>query len=135
MGFKRPQMKLVFNDDELFGLEVTAKRISIRRVFKLSALADMGQKLEEMEEQFNELLTNLVPCLIRWNLEDEDDRPVPLTVDGLKDQDLPLVLSIVEALIDASAGVPGPLDRTSSGGTPSEAPPIPMEDLSDDQQL
>jgi hypothetical protein len=131
MGYKRPTLKLVFEDEEFEGLEVKARRLSINDVFRVAELADLGVNgLRDNKEQLAELLDLVAGVLTSWNLEDEDGVPVPRTGAGLGGQDLAFVTALAGALSNASASVPRPLEPSSNGGQPSPEVSLPMEPLS-----
>jgi hypothetical protein len=130
-GFKRPGKvyKLVFTDD-LDGLEVKARSMSTGALLDMAPLLDLKLSAtptaEEMEG-IRDLLERFAEVLVSWNLEDDDDQPVPADIDGLLAQDLDFVMTIITAWADAVSGVPAPLPQTSPGGEPSLAASIPMD--------
>ncbi|MFC5834659.1 hypothetical protein [Nonomuraea insulae] len=133
MGYKRPARvyKLVFNeDDDMAGLEVKARSMSTGGLLDMAPLLDLqlsaSPTAEEMES-IAELLERFAGVLVSWNLEDDDDEPVPATLEGLLDQDIDFVLRIILAWADAISGVPAPLDGLSPGGEPSLVASIPMD--------
>lgn len=127
MGFKReaPTYKLVFEDDEFDGLVVRAKSLPLGAMLAFQALQEKAGK--EIEAA-TEVLRRFADVLIDWNLEDEDDQPVPCDFDGLASQDLPFIMKIVEAWMNAVASVPkASLPGSNSAGTSALEPSIPME--------
>lgn len=135
MGFKRPAKvyKLLFEDDDMAGLEVKARSMSTGDLLDMAPLLDMKMSnaptADELE-QVRDLLERFAEVLISWNLEDEDDEPIPATLEGLLSQDIAFVMDIVQAWADAVSGVPAPLDGRSPSGDPSLAASIPMDALS-----
>lgn len=131
MAYQRSTFKLVFADPDLEGLEVKAKRLSVRALLDLAKLRDRDwNDLDVVDSQLDALCGQLVKFLLAWNLEDEESNHVPLTADGLMGQDLGLLLGITSALLDASAGVSPPLSGPSKDGVPSLEESIPMEAVS-----
>ncbi|GAA2209314.1 hypothetical protein GCM10009850_047720 [Nonomuraea monospora] len=132
MGYKRPAKiyKLVFAEDDMAGLEVKARSMSTGDLLDMAPLLDLklsaSPTAEEMES-IAELLERFADVLVSWNLEDEDDQPVPATLEGLLDQDIDFVMRIIMAWADAVSGVPAPLPEPSPGGEPSLAASIPMD--------
>lgn len=134
-GYVRPPLRLVFEGEEFDGLNVWSRRVSLNKLFELQELAEAlgsaGDGEDKaptvMKEQLMALFERLVPCLIAWNLQEadnplDDDSPrtdVPLTVEGLSSQDPALALAIVDGLVEASSGVPAPLEQPSPNGEPS----------------
>jgi len=70
--------------------------------------------------------------LVSWNLEDEDGKPIPPTLEAIKTIDHSLVGALNNAWIQAVVGVhdADPLPETSPSGEPSLVESVPMEALS-----
>lgn len=132
-GYRRPAKvyKLVFADEEMAGLEVRARSVPLGGFLDLLKLAKArGGKLDPAQvDNIGKLFEAFSKALVSWNLEDDEGVPVPATLDGLHSQDIDFVFSIILAWMDAIAGVPAPLERTSPGGVPSEEALIPMAAL------
>lgn len=120
MGYQRPLLKLTFEDPEMAGLEVLCRRPSIGQI----------QAYEETDRVLDRQLEIMAPCLIKWNLEDEEGSPVPPTLEGLKSQDQPFLAALIEAWVDKAIRIPAPLGQGSNGGSSPPAVSIPMEPLS-----
>lgn len=128
MGYKpkRKIYNLDFEGTEYEGLQVTIRGLNTGQymhLFEAKAEAEAGGET-------NNLLTIMASRLVDWNVEDEDDTPVPATLDGIKTQDLDFNLAIVNAWTTAMAGVPAPLEQPSIDGGPSLEASMPMEPLS-----
>ena len=128
MGYK-PRTK-VYNLD-FTGTDHEGLHVSIRGL-NTGQYMDLFEAKTEAEAggETSRLLHIMASRLVSWNVEDEDDRPVPATLDGIKSQDLDFNLTIVNAWTTAMAGVSAPLEPSSSGGGPSLEASIPMEALS-----
>lgn len=120
MGYQRPLLKLVFEDPEMSGLEVLCKRPNIYMI----------EEYTKTDRNLDLQLELLVQCVISWNLEDEEGTPVPITVKGLKLQDQPLLVGLLDAWMSQAVKVTGPLGSSSLSGEPSPEVSIPMEPLS-----
>jgi hypothetical protein len=132
MGYKRKTYLLKFEDPEMEGLEVRAKPPSTGVLLRLSSLIDQRPKdIQEAEERVNNLYATFAKVLTSWNLEEEDDTPVPATEDGLATQDLLFVVQIIKAYLRAVYGVSESLKEQSSSGDPILEDSIPMEPLSE----
>lgn len=159
MGFreKRRTFVLAFPEDSDYaGLEVRAKSISFGQLMGVLNLARMGEGgkkfgVEDIQD-IDEMIRIFAGRLVSWNLEDEDGDPVSLepvhveTGDSigtlqretpaearyrvLMERDMGMVLDLVLAWLDGMVGTPGPLDKNSHSGGPSEEVSIPMEPLS-----
>lgn len=127
MGFKRAKKvyNLVFADPDMEGLEVKARSMPLG---DLMAMADTIDNIEKATiGDVDGMLAKFAEVLVSWNLEDDDDTPVPNTLDGLKSQDQEFVFAVVLAYVNAVTGVSAPLPQTSPGGEPSLAASIPMD--------
>lgn len=71
--------------------------------------------------------------LVSWNLEDEDDKPLPTTMDAVKTVDKDLISAMNTAWINSLIGVHAadPLPESSPSGEPSLVESVPMEALSE----
>lgn len=135
MGYRRERriIRLVFEDEELAGLEVRARSVSLGRMLDLLDLADRAK--EQDRQAIEHIFRMFADALESWNLEDENDTPVPLTYEGLLGQDTDFVMDLVLAWKDGVAGIRVPLDQPSSDGSASQTTAgaellIPMEPLS-----
>ncbi|MFI8448252.1 hypothetical protein [Streptomyces erythrochromogenes] len=128
MGYKpkRKIYNLDFAGTDYEGLQVAVRGLNTGQyidLFDAKAEAEGGGET-------NQLLTIMASRLVSWNIEDDDDQPVPATIDGIKTQDLDLNLAIVNAWTKAMAGVPDPLEQPSTDGGPFPEASIPMAELS-----
>ncbi|MFI8301571.1 hypothetical protein ACIGCZ_37315 [Streptomyces nigra] len=122
MGYrpKRRVYALDFTGTDWEGLEVSMRGMTVGEELDLAG-NDISAAL---------IVEELTKRLISWNVEDEEGRPVPTTMDGVRTQDGAMILAILDALRQANSGVPAPLPETSPSGETSPAPPIPMAPLS-----
>lgn len=128
MGYKpkRKTYHLNFASTDYEGLQVSIRGLNTGQymdLFEAKTEAETGGET-------NRLLTIMASRLVSWNVEDDDDMPVPATLDGIKTQDLDFNLAIVNAWTTAMAGVPVPLEQPSTGGESSLEASIPMDVLS-----
>lgn len=120
MSYQRSTLKLVFEDPQFDGLEVRIKRLPIGKLFAVTELADLGDDLSEMKEQFFKLTDMVGESLLSWNLtEGDEEEPVPADAEGLRSQDIEFVLGIVTAWTEAATAVTPPLPNRSNSGPPS----------------
>ncbi|MFD5509105.1 hypothetical protein ACFWIB_15190 [Streptomyces sp. NPDC127051] len=128
MGYtpKRKIYNLDFEGTDFEGLTVSVRGLNTGQYL------DLWEAKAEAEAggETGRVLYLLAGQLIGWNVEDDQGQPVPPTFDGIKSQDLDLNLAIVNAWTTAMAGVPAPLEPSSSGGGPSLEASLPMEPLS-----
>lgn len=128
MGYKpkRKIYSLDFTGTDHEGLQVSIRGLNTGQymdLFEAKAEAEAGGET-------NRLLTIMASRLVAWNVEGDDDMPVPATLDGIKTQDLDFNLAIVNAWTTAMAGVPAPLEQPSTSGESSLEASIPMDVLS-----
>ena len=94
----------------------------------------VGKSTDQMTEEDLELVTGVfsgfAEYLVSWNLEDDDDQPIPADLAGLKKQDMGFVMEIVQAWLENAGEVGAPLPQPSSSGRPSLEGSLPMEPLS-----
>jgi hypothetical protein len=136
MGYKptRKVYKLVFADEEMDGLVVRCHSVPIGEMMSIVGLvrlrevkpADMTAEDLAMVNRPFELFAD---ALVSWNVEDETGVPVPATLAGVMTQDADFLNAVIKAWMENVAGIPGPLARSSTGGTPSLEESIPMESL------
>ncbi len=160
MGFVRaaPTYRLTFEDPSLAGLVVRVRSVSTGRLLTLTRAAgllipafrsnghpaDVVPSAEDLAAM-DLLFESFADALASWNLEDCPDPggecagpgcgythvPVPADLDGVKAQDVPLTLLLVQEWMKAAGGVPDPLGGGSTpGATDGEQEMgIPMEPL------
>ena len=137
MGYKlkRTLYQLTFEDPDLEGLEVVTKRISVDGLLKFVDLIDAVEGLDkdnfkpEDLKIVRDLLGRFAKVLVSWNVETEDDQPVPATAEGLMGLDFEFVMPLIEAWITGISQAPPPLPSASAGGDPPPEASLPMEAL------
>jgi hypothetical protein len=127
MGYRKvPTIHTLDKIEDEDGLIVRVKSIKFGKIRKLMRLTDADESADEsLDEIFSLLLENIVS----WNLEDEDGIPVPLSVEGLEDQETDLVMSIIEAWIEKMTGSGESLGKGSPSGVTFPGKPLTMEAL------
>lgn len=127
---------LLFEGTDYEGLEVRMRATKLGALFDAGDLLAIGKRvgvdvaptaaeMGRITAEFEELAAHLVS----WNVEDEDGTPVPADLEGLKAQELPLVVRIIKAWQQAMGDVAPPLSNSSSSGRPPDALFMPMEPL------
>jgi hypothetical protein len=134
MGYepKKKTFNLLFEGDEFDGLQVRTSSPSLGALRKITSLSEAGASdtdaLDPMIRLFAELLVD-------WNVTCEGE-PVPATEDGLNSQDSEFVMNLIKAWgqqMRRNTQVPAPLDETSTGGSLSGVPSLPMDPSSRSQ--
>lgn len=130
-GFKpkRTLYTLDFSGTDLEGLEVTARGSSMGELLEVLEGADGIENLKELDEKqdvakIGEQLRLMVAPFARklhaWNLLDDEDEPVPASIDGLLSQQLDFVVAVISAYGAAMTKAPPPLPAGSASGSPSQ---------------
>lgn len=129
--------RLVFEGEELAGLEVVARSASVgayRRIADLATREFSSPPSEADMAEIDNLFTEFAAVLVSWNLEDEAPdgtrSAVAANFEGMQSQDLTLIRQIIWAWMEAVAGLAAPLGQPSSGGENSVEESLPMEVLS-----
>lgn len=139
MGYKpgAKRYRLDFEGTPYEGLEVETRSTSLETVFTISKLSEgfsPGQTFTiEDINVFRELLTQFAAVIARWNMEEEDDTPIPITAESLMNQDMGLVMFLIDAWITAMLDVPAGLKATLPGGEKPPEVSIPVVPLSPSQ--
>lgn len=123
MGFRlKRTYALRWESGDLAGLEIDMRATSVATMIELQAF-----KAQRDEKS---LAAKLVEHVVRWNLVDENDEILPLTVESLTAQEPVVLAAIGKQWWLATAGVSAPLDDGSTSSTPSESEAsIPMDAL------
>lgn len=128
MGFqrKRKVYKLDFAGTEYDGLEVKVQGLTTGEYLELVTLTGATS---ETENETEKLLKLFAKHLIWWNLTDEEDEPVPSDLDGIKSNDVPMSMKIIDAWTEAMISVPASTEKKSLAGDPSLVASIPTDSL------
>lgn len=127
MGY-RPQRKtyvLEFEGEEYKGLEVKIRGLNTGQMLDIDTAREDGG-----DAAIRAMLKLMADQLVEWNVEDDDDQPVPMTFEGVCSLDLDFNWAVINAWQTAIAGVAAPLDDASTSTEPSLVASIPTETLS-----
>jgi hypothetical protein len=129
MGFQAPAYKLVWPDGSQWsGLEVRLRGMNIGELEEISKLRSEvtaeGRSVTDLE-QVMPILDILGGALLSWNLEAEEDHPIPIS--AFREQDAAMLLAIVSAWTEVVGKIPPVSSPTSPDGKRSEEALIPME--------
>lgn len=136
MGFKGTKLiNLEFEDPELKGLVVQTRGVATGLVLPIAGFMeeldkDGAEFTPEDMRKISEVFDVFAQALIKWNMEDLDDKPIPATREGIGQVDLELMLAIAMAWLQTIFGVSEDLGKDSSSGEPSLEASLPMEPLS-----
>lgn len=126
---KRKIYRLKFADEDLAGLEIMARSVSLGQLLELSSSEGVGKVDKADAEQTKGMFELFASSLVSWNLVEEDETPVPTTYEGLLTQDTEFVMAIISAWSEAISGVAAPLAAASNSGETSPEVSIPMESM------
>jgi hypothetical protein len=128
MGYKPPKTvyKLDFSETEHPGLEVTIRSGSIE---KLLDLQDLAERDDLAVAEVKEMFTQFAAMLVEWNVEDDDDKPVPTTYAGVATQEPEFIKAIITAWQANTTQAPPPLPGGSQRGSAPPEASLPMEAL------
>lgn len=136
MGFTPPTSVYTLDfpeGDELHGLTVEARSVSVGTFLRLARLQDTASEggLEALAA-VDELFDAFGKALRSWDLQDDDGQDVPATADGLRTLELRHAMAVITAWMGGMSQAPAPLDETSTGGGPSvvELPPMELSSAS-----
>jgi hypothetical protein len=125
MGYKKVPVIHTLNEIEgEDGLVVRLKSVSFGKVRKLMRLTSDDSD----DSMMDEIAVMFQDALVSWNLEDEEG-PVPTTVEAVENQDFDFVMKIVHAWLDRMTGPGEELGKDSSGGERFPGRPLTMEAL------
>lgn len=129
MGYKRKVLHLTFEDKP--GLEIYVRSVNVGRALDLMRMADelAGGTITDTtkaEKVTQELFGAFAGRVVSWTLEEDDDTPVPVSLDALLGWDFDDALLWVLAWLQKATSVIVPTAAPVNGtGSPLEAS-IPM---------
>jgi hypothetical protein len=114
---------LEFEGTEHAGLQVKMRAGKMEMLFSGGALLRIDQHNPTAQdvEAVTDEVRSFVDHLISWNIEDEQGRPVPATLEGVRAQEIPLIALIMKQWQAAMGDVTGPLSPSSPPGLPDLA--------------
>lgn len=127
MGFKRKKPTIVEMtfDGDYEGLEINFKVPSINQyleLLKCSGKLDQAEKdgnADAVEEGVDELARVLVSLFDSWNMTDDDDNPIELTKEELKNEELKFLMTVTDALANVMTDADSDLEKESTSGETS----------------
>jgi hypothetical protein len=128
MGFKVNKKELVikFSDMDYEGLEVVARYPSIKEAMEFQKLA--AGDLEQ-EKNLLKVYDFLAKFIIRWNLEDDSDKAMPISAKTFFEIPMELTNAIQTGFVQGAFGISAPLDGNSLNGESLQELHVPMEAL------
>ena len=112
--------------EEYPGMEIKASSVSMGQLLQVSDMADRARAGSGLAEVHG-LLELFASRLVSWNLVDDIEQDIPLTLDGMLTLDTDLVLAAVLAWFGAMTQVDESLGKASTNGDTSAVLSLPME--------
>jgi hypothetical protein len=135
MGFEAPEtlFKLIFEDPDMAGLEVTVHEPTIDDLLAISGMDAAGAKTMD-PAKVRGMFSAFAGLLDSWNLTRKGE-PVPATLEGVLSQSPGFIMKIVAAL-DKTIARPDPTSQpaSSTGETSGLENSIPMTPLPPSQR-
>lgn len=122
---KRKVYKLDFGGTEYDGLEVRIRGLTTGEFLELVTLSGATTETSGETEKLLKLMST---HLVSWNLQDEDE-PVPTTLEGISSNDLSMNMRIIDAWTDSMSSVPASVEKKSPSGDLALVASIPTETL------
>lgn len=122
MGYtpKLRVLSLDFSDTEYPEIEIKALSATLREWHSLTP----GVPMED-----DEVVSLLVKKITHWNLVDEDDNPLPISIESFDTFDFELIRTIFVQYQLAIRGIPSELGKESTDGENPIVDSIPMETM------
>jgi hypothetical protein len=146
MGFKYDPNTYNLSFEEghfLHGLNVKVRSVGLGKFTKISTLAMAASAVGRADLSEEEALKASVEaleaveglfdlfssCLVSWDLEDAEGKPIPATKEGLHELDLEFVMALITEWQTVIGGVSQSLGKGSVSGGTSPVPPIQMPEM------
>lgn len=118
---------LVFGEDTAFdGLEVSLRGLSTGEMLGMMKLMQDADNPAAAAD----IVETVIKAIRSWNLDDDNDQPLPVTRDNVLAQDLDMTLAIAKAWVNGIAGVSDDLGKDSTSGQSFPVVNLPTEALS-----
>ncbi len=127
--FKRNKTyTLTWDEGEFEGLEVVVKALPVGKYLALME-AFRGENAHEAA------VSSFADFVLSWNLDDENEQPVPVTREGVLSVDLELMTAVIKAWSTKMSGSDVPKEETSTAGLQLVEASMPMETLSESRAI
>lgn len=129
MGYRR--IPTIYTLDSIKGEDGLIVRMKAIKLGKLRRLMQLTADESADDTSVGEILDLFQESLVSWNLEGEDGVPIPITKEGVDDQEIEPIMKIVEAWMDRMTGTEGKNDlgKGSTSGEKFPGQPLTMEAL------
>jgi len=121
VSYKRERRTYImeFADPEYEGLEIRVRSIPIRELTHLMSLNPDAEDAAERASSIDKLLSAFAEALVSWNMTDENDQPIPATLEYIESEDADFVMTCIAQWMKVMTTVDdaSPLDSNSQPGT------------------
>jgi hypothetical protein len=124
--YKHESRQFILRFEDLPGLEVVMRPISVGKLMDMAGMADGVKSGKASETDTLELFRLFAGRLVSWNLDGDDDKPVPADLDGVRSLDTDLFMQIFEGWFEGMTSAPKAPRTPSPNGS---AAGLPMETL------
>jgi hypothetical protein len=129
--YKAPPSRFIIRFEDRPGLEVVMRKLSVGELLDMAGLADAFTGGKATGEQAAVMFGLFASRLVEWNIDGDDDEPVPATVDGARSLDPELFADILNGWMSGMMQAPKASPSPSEPGLiPEEAESLPMAPLS-----
>ena len=112
------------------GMEVSVRAPAVGQMLDILGTADKVASGSVTQDDFDKLVGWFAEHLVAWNLEEDDDTPIPATLESLRSLEPAIAMDIINGWTQRVISVPPPLPKRSGTGPESPAAPqIPMKPL------
>ena len=119
MGYQGRVFKITFEDSP--GLEVVAKSLSLGKILDLAEASAAMSAGVATPEQVKDVVATFVGRVRSWTLADEDDEPLPVTMDALMEWDGAEAIRLAVTWMERAAQIAVPLASGSGAAKPSRS--------------
>ena len=128
-SYKRERRTYImeFADPEYEGLEIKVRSIPIRNFQHLMSLDPESADTKVRAESINQMMMAFAEALVSWNMTDENDQPLPTTLEYIESEDVDFIMTCISQWMSAVSRVDdaSPLDESSPAGQQEAAPSQP----------
>lgn len=96
-GYKRERRVYVmaFADPEFEGLEIKVRSIPIRELKHLMMLDPESEDAKARASAIDQLMCAFAEALESWNMTDENDNPLPTTLEYIESEDVDFIMMCI----------------------------------------
>ena len=126
--YQHKPRQVILRFADMPGLEVVMGGMPVGKLMDMLGLADDFEAGKASAEDATRLFTMFAERLVSWNLDDENGRPVPADLAGVRSLDTDLFMAMFEGWFSGMTQVPKASSTPSSNGADLVAS-LPMETL------